>query len=281
MKTMMRLFTMMMGLMLLSIVLVNAQNPVTPEAGVSLYKHTTNSADLIGPVAGEASDTVTTTSTLKYYVLPDAAVNPGFAVPFTNIVSTFTWTTSVPTGSAAGAIAAVPTAVHGNYRQVNWTGTGTINLNAVENSTSGCASGTTTTVPIVIIAIPTATGGAAPATQCTSNPATLTFAVPVTLTSDLATAGVANRVRVNYTVTNPDASVLLAATDVELNKGAVTFNVTLTGATQYGNYTVTINAVSDRISRKSVVTGTVATPNITLTVFHTPVTGPIYHIPNM
>jgi hypothetical protein len=97
----------------------------------------------------------------------------------------------------------------------------------------------------------------------------------------LPTAGAANTVRVNYTVTNPDASVLSGAANIELNKGAATFNVTLTGATQYGNYTVTINSVSDRISRKSNVAGTVTTPNITLTVLHTPVTGPIYHIPNM
>jgi hypothetical protein len=246
-----------------------------------LYKHTTNSGNLVGPVAGEASDTVTTTSTLKYYVLPDATVNPGFVAPFTNIVSTFAWTTTGATGSAAGAIAAVPTAVHPNYKQVNWTGTGTINLNAQESTVSGCASGSTTTVPVVIIAIPTATGGAAPAAQCASNPATLSFTVPVTLTSDLVTAGVANKVKVNYTVTNPDATVLLAATDIDLNKGAATFNVTLTGASQYGNYTVTINAVSDRISRKSVVTGTVTTPNITLTVNRVPTTGPIFHLPNM
>jgi hypothetical protein len=171
--------------------------------------------------------------------------------------------------------------VHENYKQVSWTGTGTINLNTQENSSGGCASGSTTTIPITIIAIPTATGGAAPASQCSSNPALLTFTVPVTLTSDLPTAGAANTVRVNYTVTNPDASVLSGAANIELNKGAATFNVTLTGATQYGNYTVTINSVSDRISRKSNVAGTVTTPNITLTVLHTPVTGPIYHIPNM
>jgi hypothetical protein len=58
--------------------------------------------------------------------------------------------------------------------------------------------------------------------------------------------------------------------------------LSLATATQYGNYTVTINSVSDRISRKSNVAGTLAAPTtITLTVNRVPVTGPIYHLPNM
>jgi hypothetical protein len=278
----MRKFTSLKSLATLCLVFVGfanvwAQNPVTTEVGVSLYKHTTNSVNPVGPVAGEAIDSVTVGSAMKYYVLPDINVNPGFVAPFTNVASTFAWTTSLPTGTAAGAIAAVgvfPT----NYKQVTWSGLGTINLNVVESSGAGCGSGSTTTIPVTIIRVPTVTGGAAPAAQCTSNPATVTFAVPFTLTSDISTP---DKVRINYTVTNPDATVLFAAANLDLAKTATTFNLTLTGATQYGNYTVTINSVSDRISRKSSVAGTVTTPNILLTVNRIPVTGPIYHLPNI
>jgi hypothetical protein len=267
-----------LALMVAGITGVFAQNPITPET-TALYKHTTNSTNLVGPVAGEAIDSVTTTSVMKYYVLPDINVNPGFVAPFTNLVSTFGWTTSVATGSAAGVIANVPSSVHANYQQVTWSGIGTINLNVVENSVSGCASGSTTTIPVSIINIPTVTGGAAPSAQCTSDPATVTFAVPLaTLTSDISTP---DKVRINYTVYNPDNTVLFPAANLDLAKGAATFNLTLTGATQYGAYKVTINSVSDRISRKSVVAGIVNTPNILLTVNRIPVTGPIYHLPNL
>ena len=148
----MKRLTIFKGLATISLVLVGianvfAQNPITPEA-TPLYKHTTNSVDPVGPVAGEAIDSVTVTSLMKYYVLPDANVNPGFAVPFTNILSTFNWSTSGATGTAAGAIAVVPAAVHPNYKQVTWTGIGTINLSVVEVSTSGCTSGGSTTIPV-------------------------------------------------------------------------------------------------------------------------------------
>jgi hypothetical protein len=256
---------------------VFAQNPITPEI-TPLYKHTTNSTNIVGPVAGEAIDSVTTTGVMKYYVLPDINVNPGFVAPFTNLVSTFGWTTSVATGSAAGVIANVPSSVHANYQQVTWSGIGTINLNVVENSSTGCASGTTTTIPVTIINIPTVTGGAAPAAQCSSNPSTVTFAVPLSLTSDISTP---DKVRINYTVYNPDNTVLFPAANLDLAKAAATFNLTLTGATQYGAYKVTINSVSDRISRKSSVAGSITTPDILLTVNRIPVTGPIYHLPNL
>jgi hypothetical protein len=277
----MKRLTFLKGLVTASLVLFGfanafAQNPITPEL-TPLYKHTTNSSDPVGPVAGEAIDSVTVTSLMKYYVLPDPNVNPGFAVPFLNILSTFNWSTSGATGTAAGAIANVPAALHPNYKQVTWTGIGTINLNVVEVSSSGCTSGGSTTVPVQIINIPTVTGGAAPAAQCTANPATVTFLVPLALTSDIS---LPDKVRINYTVYNPDATVLFAASNLDLAKAAASFSLTLTGATQYGNYMVTINSVSDRISRKSSVAGTVTSPNITLTVNRIPVTGPIYHIPN-
>lgn len=102
--------------------------------------------------------------------------------------------------------------------------------------------------------------------------------VPFTLSSDVNTP---STVRVNYTVYNPDGTVLIAAQNVELAKSITTINVTLAGATQYGQYKVTFNAVSDRISRKSSVAGTVSTPNVLLTVNPVPVTGPIYHLPNL
>ena len=245
----------------------------------TLSQHGSNSAGTV--VATENTDSVTIGGVTRYYVVPDAGANPAYTGVLTGtLASTFNWTTSGSTGPT-GTIAQVGAVTYGNYRQVTWAGpTGTINLNVVESSGAGCASGTTTTVPVRVIAVPTVTGGAAPTAQCTTTPGTLTFAVPVTLTSDLVVAGVANRVRVNYTITNPDATTLTGATDVDLDKTATSFNVTLTGATQYGSYTVTLNTVSDRISRKSGVNGTISTATIALVVNRVPTTGPIYHLPN-
>jgi len=245
----------------------------------TLSVHGANSAGT--PVASENTDSVAIGGVTRYYVVPDGTANPLYTGVLTGtLASSFNWTTSGSTGPTS-TIAQVGAITYGNYRQITWGGsTGTINVNVVESSGAGCVSGTTTTVPVRVIAIPTVTGGAAPASQCGTNPATLTFVVPVALTSDLVVAGVDNRVRVNYTVTNPDATTLIAATNIDLDKTATSFNITLTGATQYGNYTVTLNSVSDRISRKSTVSGTVSTPTVLLAVLRVPTTGPIYHLPN-
>lgn len=273
---MMRLFT-MMSLILLWIVSVNAQQLGT----TGLYMHGTNSS---GTSTNENTDSVTVGAIMDYYVAPDPLISPSYNFTVDkklNLNSTFTWAAIPNTGVTITKPKDASYAE--NYVSIHWPNSiGAINLDVQEKANSGSCSGSTRTIPILVIAKPTVTGGAAPAAQCTSDPGTLSFQVPVALTSDLAVAGIANRVKINYTVTNPNATVFQGATDIDLDKTATFFTLSLATATQYGNYTVTINSVSDRISRKSNVAGTLAAPTtITLTVNRVPVTGPIYHLPNM
>ncbi len=247
--------------------------------GETLSQHGYNTAGTA--VAAENTDSVTTGSVMRYYVLPDATANPTYTSPLGgSLTDAFAWTFTGATGGAAGVNANVTGfAAFGNYQQVTWSGTGTINLNVQENSPAPAScTGPLTTIPIAILPVPTATFGADPASVCANDPAQ-TFTLPVTLTTAVADGNV----RVNYTVYNPDATVLIAAQDLNIDESAVSYNVTLTGATLYGNYYVVINSVTDRISRKAVtdVLGTIADNRIDLFVYRTPVTGPIYHMPNI
>lgn len=248
--------------------------------GQTLSQHGYNSSG--ASVVSENTDSVTTGSIMRYYVLPDATANPSYTSPLTgSLTDVFAWTFTNATGTASGANANVAGFLtFGNYQQVTWSGTGTIDLNVRENSPAPASCiGPLTTIPVAILPVPTATFGADPATVCTNTPATETFTLPVTLT----TAVIDGNVRINYTVYNPDASVLIAAQDLDIDESEVDFDVTLTGASLYGNYYVIINSVTDRISRKPVadVTGTITDNRIDLFVYRTPVTGNIYHVPNL
>ena len=248
--------------------------------GQTLSQHGYNAAG--AAVASENTDSVTTGSVMRYYALPDATANPSYTSPLTgSLTDAFTWTFTGATGTAAGVNANVAGfATFGNFQQVTWSGTGTINLNVQESSPApATCAGPLTTIPVAILPVPTATFGVDPASVCTNTPQTEDFTLPVTL----STAVIDGNVRVNYTVFNPDATQLIAAQDLDLDETAVSFDVTLTGATQYGNYYVIINSVTDRVSRKPVadITGTITDNRIDLFVYRTPVTGPIYHVPNM
>jgi hypothetical protein len=218
---------------------------------------------------------------MRYYVVPDATANTSYTGVLTgSLTDAFNWTFTGATGTAAGANADVAGyAAFDNYQAVTWSGTGTINLNVQESSPAPAScSGTLTTIPIAILPVPTATFGLDPGSVCTNNPVQ-SFTLPVTLSTAVNTGDL----RINYTVYNPDATVLIAAQDLDLNESAVNFGVTLTGATQYGNYYVIINSVTDRISRKPIadIPGTITDNRIDLLVYRTPVTGNIYHLPNM
>lgn len=226
-------------------------------------QHGTNNGNTV--VATENTDSITVSAVMRYWAQPDPAV--------ANAANTYAWTITPALGSQTGGTTTnIATVTFGNAPA-----TGTIQV--VETAVTGTCPGSTRSIPVEVIAKPTATGGSAPTAQCSSNPGLLTFAVPIT-TSTGEVVHAFNTVRVNFTVFNPDNSQLIAAQDIELVRGATTFNVTLTGAVQYGNYKVTINSVSDRISRKSAVAGTITTPDILLAVNRIPVTGPIYHLPN-
>ena len=291
-KTVLHKLALVIACIVITMTSVMAQNPITPEA-TAFYKHTTNSIDPVGPVAGEAVDFVTTGSVMKYYVLPDATANPGFVAPFTNLVSTFTWTTNTPTGTAVGAIAIVVAANHENYKQVTWSGLGNINLNVVENSAGGCVSGTSTTTAVTIIKAPTAEFSAASAvSRCISGTdGSLTqnlTAVPFLYASDVTAT---RNLKVTYDITCSNAGFTAvtgtAVNAVDGGAGSGTFDISQT-LTHFGTYTITMTAVNDRISTKSAVNGAPADVNAaggtqstyTLIISRTPITGPMYHISN-
>lgn len=210
------------------------------------------------PAATEATDSVTVGAVLQYWAEPDALVSPN---------GVFTWTVTGVGSQTAGGTTNLATVTFGAAPA-----TGTI---AVVEGDGTCADATPISIDVEVIAAPTATFGADPAPVCTNNPVQ-TFTLPMTL----STAVQDGLVRINYTVYNPDNSVLIAAQDANYAEATASFDVTLTGATQYGTYYVVINTASDRISRKSSVAGVIADNQIDLVVNRTPVTGPIFHLPN-
>jgi len=272
MKKMVRNLLIISTMMILSSAALMAQQLGT----TGLYQHGSNSS---GTTTVENTDSVTLGAQLDYYVQPDPAISPSYVYtsPLANLNSTFAWT-AAPVASAT-ITSPKNASVLTNWVSVHWTALGAASLSVVETASTGTCPGSTKTIAARVINIPTFTGGAAPAAQCASTPAGLIFAVPFTLSSDL---NLPSTVRVNYTVYNPTGTTLIAAQDVELAKAATSINITLpAGAVLYGNYKVTFNTVSDRISRKSSIAGIVSTPDVLLTVNPVPTTGPIYHLPNM
>jgi hypothetical protein len=225
-----------------------------------LQQHGNNSSGTA--VASEAIDSVAVGSVMQYWAQPDAASSSD---------NTFTWTVAPALGSqTAGGTTNLATITFGAAAA-----TGTIQ---VAEGTASCPDLTPVSIDIQVIPVPTATFGADPAAVCTNDPIQ-TFTLPVTL----ATAVASGTMRINYTVYNPDNSVLIAAQDLNIKESTGSFNITLSGATQYGTYYVIINSVSDHVSRKPAVDvpGAIADNRIDLVVNRTPVTGPIYHLPNL
>ncbi len=265
-------------LTLITLILASAISVTAQELGTTgLYQQGSDPAGT--GLSYESIDSVTIGAQMQYYVQPSPVISPSYTYtsPLLNLNSTFAWT-AAPAASAT-ITSPMNATVLTNWVSVLWNSLGTVNLSVVETANTGSCAGTTTTIPVMVIHIPTITGGAAPAPQCAASPAGVSFTVPFTLTSDL---NLPSTVRVNYTVLNPDGTTAIAAQNVELANSVTSVNVILpAGSVQFGQYKVTFNAVSDRISRKSSVAGTVTSPNVLLTVNPIPTTGPIYHIPNL
>lgn len=233
------------------------------------YEHGSNSG---GVDPNEDIDSVTVGASMRYVVEPDATANPAydFSTMSGTLESNFNWTVD----GAVGAIDAAPDT--DNDITVNIAaapGTGAISVREVSNA--GCEAGDSTTINVAVIAAPDADFPTTTADTCTDNPSTIAFDFPVTLSTSVASGNV----RINVTVDGPstagiyDNDLDLASTNTEFNLPVGTFNDGL------GTYTVTIEEVSDKISRKSSVT---VNPAVTfdLTINRVPNTGTIYHLPN-
>lgn len=234
------------------------------------YEHGSNSG---GVDPNEDIDSVTVGASMRYVVEPDATANPAydFSTMSGTLESNFDWTVD----GEVGTIDAAPDT--DNDITVNIAATPDVGqITVKEISTAGCESNDSTTIDVAVIAAPDADFPTTAADTCTDDPSTIDFDFPVTLSTSVASGNV----RINVIVDGPstagiyDNDLDLTNADMEFNLPAGTFNDGM------GTYTVTIQEVSDRISRKSSVT---VNPAVTfdLTINRVPNTGTIYHLPNM
>ncbi len=303
--------TLTLALVVVSIATVLAQNSVTTPVG-ELYLNLRNVSSPGTDVATEDPDLVTTGTKVPYLVIPDATLNPGWsaggnATNTTGISSDWTWT--VP--AAIGTLNAAPS-ITGHYVNLDVTGTAgaTGIVNVKEQGSGACPDPTGSDINIRVIAQPNAsalavTDGTAPLTSiCIDGTnGSLNVALPtfnVTSTIDAAIPGAKGvRVKASLSFTsfttgttttivpagsilNVDASGNISNADITTASGG-----TFSDLDSWGTYTLTVNQISDKISRKdlnaaggffNVNGGTALTA--TYSVLKTAKTGSIYHLPN-
>ena len=229
-------------------------------------------------VASENIDSITVGASVRYVVEPDATANPSytFSTMSGTLSSTFQWdVTNVSTTN--GTLGDTDNDVTITAAAAATTGT----IEVVESSSSGCGSGTTTTIDIAVIDDPEADLGNTTfdndSAVCIDAAANVALDVPITLATEV-TGG---SIRIHVNIDGPATSDIYDA-DIDLNESATDF--TLAAGTfndGFGDYSIQITNVSDRISRKcSVTNGTITTGTYTLTINRTPTTGNIYHLPN-
>lgn len=261
-----------------------------------LYKHGTNSSYTSGALlAPELTDSVTTGSSTKYYVVPDASANTNYTGILTgSLTSAFKWNTVPQTGSADtittgnGINPITGYESFTNYRKITWKGTGTLNLGVKERNSSGC-EGTETTIPIAVIDAPTLTYPSSGGIEDTCFKGTegslniqvtkrfwVTFSSPVSGAKNI-------QIKVNIT---RGATTVASDLDVNFTQTSSTSGYfTIPNTTEfdnYGTYKITLKSVSDRISRKGDYWNTASgNTNFDYLVNPIPTTGSIYHIPNM
>jgi hypothetical protein len=278
--------------------------PVPAASGTTLYEKGYNVASPSAVVGTETPDLVTTGTKVPYLVIPDATLNPTWsagtdATNTTGINSTWTWTIPGTVSSTA------PTT--GHFITIDITGaTGaTGNITVAEQSGAACP-GSSQTIGLQVVAQPAATALAvsdatAPVTSiCQSGTnGSLGVAIPtftVTKSTDAAIPGNPTlRVKATLTFTpfggsaaplftnailNVDNTGNISVADIQAAASITTFD-------SWGTYDLTVNQISDKISRKDLnaaggyfningVTGYTAS----YSVLKTPTTGPIYHLPN-
>jgi hypothetical protein len=268
----------MTALMALIAVSAMAQPTSLSVNSETLYQHGYTSAGVVNP--SENTDSVTIGSTTRYYVTPDATLNPLYTGVLTGtLASTFAWSFT-GAGSGAGTRANVPGfAAYGNYQQINWTAIGTKSINAVETSSSTCA-GVAVVTPVEVIAAPDVTSVTVPALSCP------TGAIPYSTVCPNATLVISSSVNgnkgvsVNYSLTCSNAG-FTAVNNVNAVLGnGTTLNLSTITLTHPGTYTLTINTVTDRIAAKSGLLAIADGTSTTFVLLPTPVTGPMYHVPN-
>ncbi|MDR2039884.1 MAG: hypothetical protein LBQ60_18335 [Bacteroidales bacterium] len=252
--------------------------------GKAHYQHGYNSSG--GPdLPQEERDSVTVTSTMKYFVLPDRAFNSNFydgsgniidPVDVTKLTSTFEWSVKTPAvGTTDGSTT--------HISAVTWGANPAIDTLIVrEKPTSGgtVCEGTPTKIPVAVIAKPVIgfdqVSSQYSFTQCvpgvtSSNKASYTFDVTATSSS--------SQVIVGYTLSKDGGAATPYTASVNMAAGG-SFVLEFE---DYGAYTVVITSITDRVSRKSSVAGVITSGanQFVYNLIKPAQTGPIYHIPNL
>jgi hypothetical protein len=240
---------------------INAQEVGMP-GGLFLFGNNSSNQ----PTANESIDSVTVGSTtLQYWAQPDPLLVP-------DPVNTYLWTIT-------GGIGSQNSGLTSNLATFNFTTVGTGNIGVTEKSVNGCL-GAAVTIPVAVIAAPTisnVTFSAIPCPPAGTVPPYVLAGPTATLTISTSCNG-EERITVIYNLTGPAG--FTAQNGVVANLGnATTINLSGTNLPQPGTYTMEIVSVTDRISQKSGITTTLNT-NYTFVVNRTPITGPIYHLPN-
>ena len=230
----------------------------------------------------EESDSVTVTSRVKYFVLPNENFNPGYDVakPLENVSSAFKWTLDNSNGAFTGATEA------DNKKpliEVQWNVVGKSLLTVEEQPSVLSCDVVPSVIPITVIPKPTLVfaPNAEDPKYATSHCLGLNDdpMKDVTHSFDMTITTSSSQVWANYTVSKNGVDVpALAGNNVPIVDGKLT--ITFEG---FGRYVVTLVGVTDRISRKSGVTGDITTGDGKEFVFEVlrPVqTNPIYRVPN-
>lgn len=248
--------------------------------------HGTNSLGVV--TVAENTDSVTAGGTLEYFVMPDATLNAGYNYatnPLTGLTSTFDW--SGTTGQSSITYKKSGATDIPNYVSILWgSTTGTYQVSVAEQAAAGCADPTPTVIPVQIIAKPTLTYPAAGGSQsfCSTAADGSTNINPAAMTVNFTSQVSGKRdMQLRYTITSVGhgtvaTNVLASITETSATTGTFTLASPLNN---YDTYTITLTEVTDRIARKSNVTGS-PSGNLTYTVIinRTPSTGTIYHVPN-
>ena len=310
----MRLFyVLFMGVFLMGLTDVFGQNIASNPVGnkiemvtdTTYYEHEYNLNGL--QQAAEKTDTVTVTSKMPYFVMPDDIYNTGYFnqtnYQATNLTtSQFLWTIDNANGTA-GTIAPrkANTTSTSPWVMITWTNvtaSGKVDtIRMVEKpDISGACDGDQVKIPVVVIKRPEIIIGthivtsARDFTECIPDALgnTVSFAFPVTKPASASVISQSRNVQVTYTLkytplsgTSGSAYTTSGLTaSVDLVSGTFTHSAPFN---EHGTYEITITGVSDHISRKSSVAGIIGTAaeNVfTYMMLPQPKKGRAYHIPN-
>ena len=265
--------------------------------GVRYFRHGFNEDGgpfVTGSANREVRDSVTVTSTVKYFVLPNPALNPSYNVsdPLANVRSTFTW--KLVPDNLGDFVGDDDKAMI----EVKWGNTpGAVTLSVVEVPADPTCDVIPTSIPVQVIPVPTAKHVQNAAGQ---QPYYSVFCFSINDTEvnkdwdfEIDVATHSSQVEVSYTVSKDGVNVPELARNnvplgvengdlgIEYNRRTGTFTVPFP---DLGEYVVTLTHVTDRVARKSGVDGEIPIDAVgrqfTVRVFRELQTSPIYRVPN-